>query len=173
MKQIFFGTGNISKLKRIRTVISDLPLEILGPDDLNIKMNVVEDGKNVRENALKKAKAYYAKSNIPAFAIDSGLYLDKFPEEKQPGIFVRRINGKRATDKEMREYYKKELEKVGGISKGKWISAFTFVLDESNSKTYELEENRIFTSKMSSVVEKGLPLSSLAIDPDLNKYVAE
>jgi len=172
-KKILFGTGNISKLNRIRAIVKNLPLEILSINDLNIDIDIEEDGTSVEENAIKKAKAYFSESNIPAFSIDSGLFIDKFSEDKQPGLFVRRINGKRASDDEMLDYYKKELEKVGGTSEGKWVSSIVFVLNEDMVRTYELIEERIFTSKESLTREEGWPLSSLAIDPTLNKYVSE
>jgi len=173
MKKILFGTSNISKLNRIRAVVKGIPVEILGINDLNIDIDIEEDGTSIQENAIKKAKAYFNKSNIPTFSIDCGLFIDKFSEDKQPGLFVRRINGKRATDDEMLDYYKKELAKVGGRSEGKWISSIAFVLDNNKVRTYELIEKKIFTSKESLTREEGWPLSSLAIDPTFNKYVSE
>ncbi|MDI3546831.1 MAG: hypothetical protein PWR10_483 [Halanaerobiales bacterium] len=172
-KKILFGTSNIAKLERIRAIVKDLPLEIMGSNDLNINIEVTENGCDVHENALLKARTYYDLSKIPTFAIDSGLYIEKFPEEKQPGLFVRRINGKSATDEEMLEYYTAELKKVGGESRGYWISSITFIFNKEKAISYELIEERFFTAKRSPVMKKGWPLSSLAIEPTFNKYVSE
>lgn len=172
-RKILFGTSNPSKVDRIRSIVRDLPIEIVDLKDLNINIHVEEDGRDVHENAYKKAIAYYNESKIPTFSIDSGLYIEKFPEEKQPGLFVRRINGKRATDDEMLEYYSRELEKVGGESEGKWVSSITFVIDENNIKKHETVEKRYFTAKASSKRKEGWPLSSLEFDPTFKKYVSE
>ena len=48
--------------------------------------------KNVIENAMIKAKAYYGITQIPTIAGDTALYIEKF--EQQPGLYVHRINGK-------------------------------------------------------------------------------
>ncbi|WP_202707191.1 non-canonical purine NTP pyrophosphatase [Sporosalibacterium faouarense] len=172
-KKILFGTTNPSKLNRIRNIVRELPLKIISLKDLDIEIEADEDGNDVHENAYQKALTYYKESKIPTVSIDSGLYIDKFSEDKQPGIFVRRINGKKATDEEMFEYYRDELIKVGGKSEGKWISSITFVLDEDRTIKHEVIEERLFIDRPSPIKKKGLPLSSLAIDKTFNKYVSE
>lgn len=72
--------------------IKGLDIEIISPKDLNIDIKVNEDGKNVIENAMIKAKAYYGITQIPTIAGDTALYIEKF--EQQPGLYVHRINGK-------------------------------------------------------------------------------
>ena len=53
----------------------------------------------------------------------------KFPEEKQPGVLVRRIYGidRDATDEEVLDYYARELDKVGGESSGIWRGSIVVV----------------------------------------------
>lgn len=41
----------------------------------------------------------------PVFSCDSGLYFDNVPDEIQPGVHVRTINGKYLSDEEMLAYY--------------------------------------------------------------------
>lgn len=38
---------------------------------------------------------------------------------------------------------------------------------------YELVEERYFVSEPSPIITKGMPLSSLSIDPTINKYISE
>ena len=52
-----------------------------------------------------KAKAYYDATNITTIGMDNNLFIEELPEEKQPGTYVRRINGKELNDEEMIEYY--------------------------------------------------------------------
>ena len=45
--------------------------------------------------------SYYKKTNIPTIAGDSALFVEKF--NNQPGLFVKRVNGKELTDDEKRD----------------------------------------------------------------------
>lgn len=172
-RKLLFGTHNQSKLERFRSIVRNLSIDMVGLKELEITNEVPEDGANVTENAIKKAKYYYNQTQIPTFSIDYGLYIDKFPNDKQPGLFVRRMNGEKATDQELMDYYIQQLKKVGGESNGKWVSAIAFVLDKDRIQHFELVEERKFVAEMSSVIQPGLPLSSLSIDLTLNKYVSE
>lgn len=172
-KKVLFGTTNPSRLARLRAVAKTLPIEIVGLKDLDINIDVNEDGKTPEENAVIKVKEYFKVSKVPTFSIDAGLYIDKFPEEKQPGVFVRRINGKAATDEEMLKYYINELKKVGGESKGKWIISIALAVSEDEIYTRNFIDETFFTSKMSSVIRPGEPLGSIQISPMFNKYKSE
>ncbi|SEM90097.1 non-canonical purine NTP pyrophosphatase [Lihuaxuella thermophila] len=173
LKKILFGTHNKSKVARIKTVVKDLPIQIVGLNDLNMVEEPEEDGMNVIDNAVKKAKFYYRLSKMPTFSIDNSLYIDKLPESEQPGLMVRRAGGKKLTDREMIEYYSRQLEKIGGESKGKWVSGIAFVWGENLIRQDELVEERYFVSKPSKVIKEGFPLASLAIDLTLNQYLSE
>lgn len=172
-KKILFGTTNQGKIAYVKRILKSLPLEVISISDMNINIDVEEDGKTTGENALKKSLEYYAKSKIPTFSFDSGLYIDKFDDDKQPGLFVRRINGKKASDEEMLQYYIMELDKVGGESKAKWITSVAFVLSEDQILTQDFIVHRLFTSKRSKIMTQGNPLNSIQIDLAFGKYVSE
>lgn len=172
-KKVLFGTTNPSRLARLRAVTKTLPIEIVGLKELNINLDIEENGKTPEENAVQKVKEYFKASKIPTFSIDAGLYIDKFPEDKQPGVFVRRINGKAASDEEMLKYYINELNKVGGESKGKWIISIALAISEDQIFTRDFTDETYFTSKKSPVVRQGEPLGSLQISRTLNKYKSE
>ena len=106
-KRLLLGTMNQAKVNIIRAAIESLPIKVLTLGDLNINVDVREDGQSTEENAAKKARAYYAVSRVPTLAIDGGLLVNKFPTEKQPETLVRRIYGtnRDATDAEILEYY--------------------------------------------------------------------
>ena len=105
--KVLYATGNDSKVYNMKRRLKGLPIEIVTPKDLGIKVQIIEDGNNAIENAKKKALAYYQKTKIPTIAGDSGLYINNIAKEKQPGLFVRRVNGKELTYNEMIEYYQK------------------------------------------------------------------
>lgn len=112
--ELLYATNNNSKISNMKRRLGNLPVEIVSPKDLNIKLNIVENGTTAVENAIKKASAYYKATGIPTIAGDSGLYIENIPEEKQPGLFVRRVNGKELTDDEMIDYYTKLIDSIGG-----------------------------------------------------------
>ena len=41
------------------------------------------------------------KKKIPTIGMDNNLFIEELPEEKQPGTYVRRVNGKELSDEEM------------------------------------------------------------------------
>ena len=51
MKKIMFATGNPSKAKRFSKGLKKDDIEVLSLNDLNIDLEIKEDGKNADENA--------------------------------------------------------------------------------------------------------------------------
>lgn len=102
---LFYATTNKAKLHYMYYRLRNHPVKILCPDDLNIHIDVSENGKTAVENALLKAAAYYQAVKMPTIAGDSGMNIEGLPQEEQPGLYVRRVNGKILTDDEMIDYY--------------------------------------------------------------------
>lgn len=69
-----------------------------------------------------KAKAYYEYAEMPTFASDSAMYIAGLPEEKQPGLHVRRAEGRELSDEEMIEYYAKLMGNYGGSSEAWYVT---------------------------------------------------
>jgi inosine/xanthosine triphosphate pyrophosphatase family protein len=174
-KRILLATTNPTKAARMRELVSHLPLEVISLYEVGRYSQVIEDGKTPAENAIKKVEYHYREVRLPTVAIDSGLHIERFPENKQPGLFVRRICGigEQITDEEMLRYYQQELDKVGGVSKGEWVTAIA--LKTSPDKIYceTFISETIFTSQASDVQTPGEPLNSLQIDPTVRKYYSE
>lgn len=176
--KLLYGTGNQAKLSLMKSRLKWLDIELIGLSDLKsegvIIPDVVEDGKTPLENARKKALSYYKAFNIPVFSCDSGLYFENVPDEIQPGIHVRNVNGKCLTDNEMVEYYG-QLAKTYGNLTAKYKNAICLVLDETH--IYELMDESMESEKFiitdtphSDIRKNGFPLDSLSIDIKTNKY---
>ena len=115
----------------MRRAVSPLGIEIIGLGDLGAKIpDVAEDGRTPLENAEIKARAYFNAFNIPVFSCDSGLYFEGLRDDEQPGIYVRRVNGKELSDEEMTEYYASLSAKHGGNLIGRYMNAIYLILDE-------------------------------------------
>lgn len=159
--KILFGTSNPGKIKYMKNILKDFPFEIININEINVNQNVEEIGSTPRENARIKAMHYYNQSKLPTFAIDSGLWLDKFPDDMQPGVYVRRVNNKVLTDEELLEHMVAQLNKVGGESLGHWRNSICFILDENNIIEDTIDDSWIFRNKIYDLYIKGEPLTSI------------
>ena len=176
--KLLYGTGNLAKLSAMRNRLEQLDIELIGLNDLKVEgknvPEVKEDGNTPLENARLKAMAYYEAFQIPVFSCDSGLYFDNVPDEVQPGVHVRNVNGKCLSDDEMIDYYSGLVKAYGNLV-ARYRNAICFVMD--NTHIYEAmepsmeSEKFILTDKPHSTVRKeGFPLDSISLDIKTNKY---
>lgn len=176
--KLLFGTGNQAKLSVMRKRLSKFEIELIGLNDLKADGKeipiVTENGITPLENARLKAFAYYEAFQMPVFSCDSGLYFDKVPDEIQPGVHVRNINGKRLSDEEMVTYYTGLAKKYGDLT-AEYRNAICFVMDKEHIyESFEPDlysERFIITNKPHSAIrKKGFPLDSISMDMKTGKY---
>lgn len=174
--KLLYGTGNPAKLSVMGRKLEGLGIELIGLGDLDCEVpSVTEDGKTPLENARQKATAYYQAFHIPVFSCDSGLYFDGVPNDVQPGVHVRTIDGKYLTDDEMIAYYSKLARQYGDLT-ARYRNAICFVMDEEH--IYEAmepsmeSEKFLITAKQhhNHILKQGFPLDSLSIDIKSGKY---
>lgn len=171
MKKILYATGNKYKIESMKKRLEGMDIEIISLNELNINIKVNENGKTVTENAMIKAQACYKIAKIPTIAGDTALYIKEF--EKQPGLYVHRINGKELTMEETQDYYVEALKKVGGESEAYYHTALAIIKDGQEYTKEIREDTFIFTSKVSDKPSKYDGLSRIQIDPKLQKYICE
>ena len=124
MEELLFATENISKVNRFSAKLLENGIKLKSLKDFDFDIKIDENGKTAIENATQKAIACYDATGLTTMAIDDTLYIDDIPEDKQPGVYVRRVNGKRLNDKEMINYYTNLVKQYGknGRLNTKWIS---------------------------------------------------
>lgn len=171
MKKILYATGNQYKIQAMKERLKGQEIEIISPKDLNIEIEVEENGTTVIENAILKAQAYYNIVKIPTIAGDSALYIKEF--EEQPGLYVHRINGKKLTMEETQEYYVKALKEIGGESEAYYYTGLAIIKDEKIYTKEIKEDTFIFTSNICDKPAKYDALSRIQYDPKLKKYICE
>ena len=160
--KVLFATTNPAKIRKYAEKLQEKNIEVLTLKDLNIKLHVEENGKNSLENAEIKARAYYDASKITTISMDCSLFIEGIPEEKQPGTYVRRVNGKELTDDEAIEYYINLVKEYGGKLKAKWVYGMVIYNGEKiNQITWNTSEFYFY------------PLDSISIMPDCNKYFVD
>ena len=171
--KVLFATTNQSKVERFKEQLEKRDIELISLKDIDIKLNIEENGKNAIENAYIKAKAYYEETKIPTIGMDDNLFIKELPEEKQPGTHVRRVNGKELNDEEMIVYYTSLVKEYGGKLTSKWVYGMVYY-DGKGSKEYTWSRNEMhLVDKISKKRNEGYPLNSITIVPEYNKYLID
>lgn len=108
--RILVASGNPGKLRELRKLAEDLPVEVVGPADLGEPLpDVEEDGATFAKNAAKKALAAAKASGLPALADDSGICVDALGGA--PGVRSARYSGEEpAADRDEQNNRKLLLE---------------------------------------------------------------
>ena len=76
MFRLLIATHNKGKMHEIHALLSDLPIELVSPEDVGAFLRVEEDGNTYVENATKKAVAFADASGLVSLADDSGLEVE-------------------------------------------------------------------------------------------------
>ena len=131
MKKIVFATGNAGKMKEIREILADLPVEIYSMKEAGISVEIDENGKTFEENAKIKAQtvAGCTDGDTIVLADDSGLEVDALNGE--PGVYSARYapGGHDASDKKKYMYL---LSKLEGVTdrRAKFVSSICCLLPD-------------------------------------------
>ncbi len=110
MKKIIFATGNEGKMKEVRMILADLNFQVLSLKEMDIDIDIVEDGETFEENAIIKAKTIMELTNEIVLADDSGLEVDYM--NKAPGIYSARFMGEDTSYHIKNGHIIKELEQA-------------------------------------------------------------
>lgn len=176
--RLLYGTGNPAKLDAMKRRLENLGIELIGLHDLKAEGATIpavpEDGNTPLENARQKAVAYYKAFQMPVFSCDSGLYFDNVPEEIQPGVHVRTVNGNYLSDEQMLEYYSGLAKQYGNLT-ARYKNAICFVMEEN--RIYEAMEPSMESERFiltdtphSTIRKKGFPLDSISLDRKTGQY---
>ena len=89
--RLLIATTNPNKIREIRPLLSDLPIELLTLADVDPIPEPEESGTTFWENARIKALAYANATGLVAVAEDSGLEVDAM--NREPGLYSARFMG--------------------------------------------------------------------------------
>ena len=102
MKKIVLASNNSKKIKEIKEILKGLNYEVFSLNDMNINIDVEEDGKTFEENSQKKANEIYkylksmGEQDFLVLADDSGLEVDSL--NGAPGVYSARYAGEHGDD---------------------------------------------------------------------------
>ena len=176
MKQIIFATNNASKSKRFSNGLLEKGIEVLSLADLQIELEIEENGTSAIENALIKARKCYEKTHMPSIGMDDTLYLENVDNDNQPGLYVRRVNGKTLSDEEMLLHYTNLVKKYGenGKLNCKWIYGLAVINENGEESTYTwFKDDFYMVETLSDKINPGYPLNSISKYKIIDKYFTE
>jgi XTP/dITP diphosphohydrolase len=109
--RLLIATNNQGKVKELQDLLKDTGLELITPSQINLDLDVVEDGQTYAENAMKKAIAFARTSGLISLADDSGLEVDAL--DGAPGLYSARYgshNGQKLSDADRRAHLIQNLQ---------------------------------------------------------------
>lgn len=176
MKQILFATGNQTKSKRFSEGLLKNGIEVLSLKDIQLNLDVEETGKDAIENAIIKARACYNEIKMSVIGMDDTLYLENVPNDMQPGLYVRRVNGKTLDDYEMLEHYTNLVKEYGidGKLNSKWIYGLAVINEKGEEFFYSwIKDNFYMVETLSEKMNSGYPLNTISKYKVLDKYFTD
>lgn len=111
MIELIVATKNKGKLREIKELLHDFPVEVTSLADYPNAPRIEEDGKTFAQNALKKAATVALYTGKLVLGEDSGIEVKALGNK--PGIYSARFSGTNATD---RKNNLKLLRSLRGIS---------------------------------------------------------
>ena len=108
---LLIATNNKGKVKELQDLLKDIGIELIMPAQIDLDLDVVEDGQSYAENATKKALAFAHASGLISLADDSGLEVDALGGS--PGLYSARYgasNGGKLSDAGRRAFLIQNLQ---------------------------------------------------------------
>ena len=171
MSKLFLATNNQAKVREYRSLLQNLPYELVTPAEEGVISIVSEVGESLEENARLKATAGAVKSQLLALADDSGLEVDALGGE--PGWLAARYAGEGASDKDRVNYL---LSRLKGVPWEKRSACFRCVIAIA---TPEGEKIEFCSGECRGVItfeprgEQGFGYDPIFYLPELGKTMAE
>ena len=174
-KELVIGSKNPAKVERFQKLLKYIAEKIYGLSNLNISTKPEEIGNTAEENAEIKARYYSKLTNLPVFAEDESLFVNFLPQNRQPGVNVRRIDGKEeATDEELLVYWENILKDIPREKrKGYWHISYCLGMPDGKVFTISKDHPLLFFYPSSKIKIPGWPMSSLEGPEDFKKPHSE
>jgi XTP/dITP diphosphohydrolase len=174
MKKLIVASNNDHKIKEIKEILGNLPLEVISLKEAGIDIDVVEDGKTFMENAFKKAKEIFDvvedKENYMVMSDDSGLAVDALGGS--PGVFSARFAGEHGNSKKNNEKLLAMMQgKPFEERKARFICAVVLILAENEVIQVQGEVEGYITDEEKGLV--GFGYDPLFYVPEFKKTFAE
>ena len=167
--QLVLATHNRDKVVELRESLHGLPIQILSLDHFPNAPEVEEDGDTLEANAIKKALAIHAHTQLPAVADDTGLMVDTL--NGAPGVYSSRYAGPQAT---YADNVQKLLRELAGVPELQRRAEFRTVMAlVCEGKTHLVEGRCCGRITLAPRGKNGFGYDPVFFVPELNKTFAE
>lgn len=167
--QLVLATHNRDKVAELRESLHGLPIQIISLDHFPGAPEVEEDGDTLAANAIKKALAIHAYTQLPAVADDTGLMVDAL--NGAPGVYSSRYAGPQATYADNVQKLLRELE---GVRAEQRTAEFRTVMALAVAgKTHLVEGRCRGRITLAPAGDNGFGYDPVFFVPELNKTFAE
>jgi inosine/xanthosine triphosphate pyrophosphatase family protein len=167
--KVLIATNNQRKVLRFKEILkwANLDIQLHTPDELGVEVfDVEENGKNLEENALLKAKAYFGKTDMPILSNDTGLYvvgegLVDAPKRKALGGSDEKKLTKEEISRKILDFWKGMAKKYGGKVDATWVEAFVIIYPNGEIKKSESRREIVLTDQEFGVPFVEMPIRAL------------
>jgi XTP/dITP diphosphohydrolase len=170
MNKLLIATNNKGKVKELQDLLKATSFVLVTPADINLNLEVEEDGSTYAENASKKAIAFAHASGLISLADDSGLEVDAL--DGAPGLYSARYHPKPgANDADRRAYMIKNLQH----KPRPWTAHFhaTIAIAVPDADVHVVEGNCYGEIIPEERGTGGFGYDPIFLFPELNKTMAE
>lgn len=131
MKKLIIASNNAHKIKEIKDILKDFPIEVVSLREAGIDIDVEETGTTFMENSyIKASEIFKLRQDCMVLSDDSGLMVEAL--DGAPGVYSARFAGEHGNDKKNNE---KLLQLLEGKSmeerKAKFVSAIVLIAGSS------------------------------------------
>jgi len=121
--KLVLATNNKDKIREMKNLLEDLPVEIMTSKDFNDFPEIEETGTTLEENAILKAEGIFRVTGLPSLADDSGLEVDYL--DGAPGVYSSRYAGPGCT---YDDNNRKLLAEMTGVPRERRAARFRCVI---------------------------------------------
>ena len=170
MSKLLLATNNQAKVREYRSLLHNLPVELVTLAECGINTEVSEVGESLEENARLKATTLAAESQLTALADDSGLEVDALGGE--PGRLSARYAGEGASDKDRVSYLLSRLKGVPWEERSARFRCVIAIATPDGRVEFRSGEHRGFIT-FEPRGEQGFGYDPVFYLPELDKTMAE
>ena len=167
--KIVIATHNRDKLKEIQREIDAFKWNIISLDAFPKITEITEDGKNLVENALIKAREVFEKTGLPTISDDTGLEVDSL--DGAPGVYTARYAGEDCSYEDNINKLIKDMYKVPMPNRGAIFKTVMVFKDENKELIVEGVVKGIISREARG--EDGFGYDPIFYVPENNKTFAE
>lgn len=176
MKKIILASNNIKKIKEIKEILKEYPYEVYSLKDMNIDIEVEEDGLTFEDNAKKKAVEIHqyllnkGEGNFIVLSDDSGLEVNCL--NGAPGVYSARYAGEHGNDYKNNIKLLKEMKEFKGSDRSaKFVCVIAVVFEDASVKCIRGEVEGTIIEELKT--EGGFGYDPLFLCNKLNKTFGE